>query len=215
MYDDHTERLKRKVKKQNRIISRQKIRLSEKDQIIAQQAKTIYWLTQQFASLHHTDITHLKEGQIPHEAKDHQTIPGGENIIFRTHYRGREIDHKKLWDWINEYFLKRLTYKYDWFALWRILKDSGLIQNSKTSTSDFVRQMNIWYRDVHTECVCNEGNVNLYRSGYLGKTEYKYWRKADFLEQMKPKQREEGFDRLNDLCVYLSENLNITLFYNE
>jgi len=219
---DQIKKLRKKNAEQEAIISQQKNLISQKDQTISDLSAAVRNLSN--PSSHPPCI----EGADPItevEAKDTETdcnygylMPNKlDNMIFRTQFNDQELDLQKLWHWINNHFMKRLTYKYDWFALWRILKDKGLIRNRMVSTRDFVKQMTAWFVNQAQECICNDGNVNLYRSGYLGKTEYSNWCREKFEEQLdkKPKQRIEGFDRLSDLCAEMTQDFKISSLFKE
>ena len=124
------------------------------------------------------------------------------NDIFRTVIKEGELDMQELWLWIDSHFIKRLTYQYDWMALWRILIDKKLIRNSRWQTRQFVDQMEAWFPDAPVKC--DAASINLYRSGYLGDHAYIDWNEEDFEEYKKGKQHIEGFHRLHELCKDLS-----------
>ena len=133
-------------------------------------------------------------------------VPEDDNLIFRTEVNGLPLDLERLKSWIEAYFIKRLANQYDWFALWRVLMDKHLIRNSKTTTRLFVEQMSKWFQDPPLPC--EEGSINLYRSGYLGETPSCDWNDEKFENRIKGKQRMNGYFRLHDLCGDLMADMN-------
>lgn len=128
-----------------------------------------------------------------------------ENVIFRRNHNGRQLDMPQLRDWIAVNFVPHLTAKYEWFALWRILMDEGLIACDQTGVAKFARQMNSWFPDAAVTCAA--AAVNLYKSGYLGSTPYRNWQRALFRNEKKDKQSMDGYQRLYRLCSELTESL--------
>ena len=103
--------------------------------------------------------------------------------------------------WIKVNFLPLVIQKYDWFALWRFLKDKDLLRETKVSR--FVNQMTSWFPSVNIPA--QEDAINLYKRGYLGDHPYNEWNKDLFLEKRNTKkQSEEGFDRLLGICFALA-----------
>lgn len=131
------------------------------------------------------------------------------NYIFKQNYlNGLSLDLEELKKCIKACFVNDICAKYDWFALWRILKDHDFLRDYKTST--FVRQMELWFGKEKLNGVA--AAMNLYRSGYLGNYSYKEWGKDAFLKKMKGKQSEEGFNRLSALCKFIEGELVLGRF---
>ncbi len=131
------------------------------------------------------------------------------NMIFVSTFRHRLPDGERefrlsaslLLKWIKANFLPRVSKRYDWFALWRFLKDKRLLTDTRVSR--FVEQMNLWFPSEDIPAVADA--VNLYKNGYLGNTPYLDWRQDEFTERRpSTKQTEEGFDRLLALCFSLA-----------
>ena len=132
-----------------------------------------------------------------------------ENKIFVTtfkyiHPEGERVCNLSmslLLKWIKTHFLPKINQKYDWFALWRFLKDKGLL--SETMVSRFVEQMKLWFPSESIPA--KEDAINLYKRGYLGDHPYTEWNKEAFLQKRNTsKQSEEGFDRLLGICYQLA-----------
>ena len=185
---------------QNKILKQKNSKLKKdlikKDHIIEELCESNLLLTRQSSSNLPAVIDTYSPIIVSKKTKE--TDVALENIIFRVNIPEGELDMQKLRQWINDYFIKRYTYQYDWFGLWRVLKDKGLIRNTQVSTRSFVKQMSRWFPDMAG--TCKDGSINLYRSGYLGKTEFCAWNQALFEDQMKEKQRLDGFTRLKELC---------------
>lgn len=113
------------------------------------------------------------------------------NYIFRE-----GVDLKLMWEWIRDHFLPAHKYDYDWFALLRYLADNNKLEKGiVTSNTKFAKQMNEWFPSYK----CQPHDVKLYRTGYLGNTPYRIWKKAIFLQQKGSNQKEEGFVHLNNI----------------
>ena len=195
-------RLLGKINEQEQQLNEQKHIISDKDRVIREQSETILLLTRDKSESRQTQHAH---SETETTAVDCEKPAALTNDIFREKLPEGELDLDKLWEWIGLHFLKRLTNQYDWFALWRVLKDKRLIRNTQLSTHAFVEQMRKWYPEYKDQC--KDGNVNLYRTGYLGKTEFSNWRQAIFEQTMKKKQRKEGYERLEELCRDLMTEL--------
>lgn len=112
------------------------------------------------------------------------------NYIF-----SKEVDLKLMWEWIRDHFLPAHKYDYDWFVLLRYLADNNMLKKGiKTSNTDFAKQMNEWFPSYG----CKPNGVKLYRTGYLGETQYRAWNKATFSNKIKAGQTIEGFNYLYD-----------------
>lgn len=157
------------------------------------------------------------------ELKNKNTVPAAErpsqlrNAIFKisvidpdTHQQ-RELQLVRLYNWIGEHFVSRLSARYEWFALWRMLYDKKLIEGTRAMTSKFAKQMNDWYPDAPYPCI--EGEVNRFRSGYLGQTPFSLWDENAYLSKLHGKQSYSAFRQLYDLCEDLKNTLKTDDFY--
>ena len=132
------------------------------------------------------------------------------NYVFKEKcFNGLSLDLDKLHNWVEKFFLPNVCAKYDWFALWRILQEKDFLRDHKTST--FVRQLTFWFGEEQMKGVA--AAINLYRSGYLGNYPHHKWDGGEFLRLMKGKQSEEGFNRLQALCIELHDELDIADFH--
>ena len=129
------------------------------------------------------------------------------NLIFETIHNGSKLDLNKLREWLEKNFVHRVVYNYDWFALWRYLKDHNLIRIDRYEVTDFVKQMRCWYPKAKLDKV--EEAVNLYKSGYLGDTPFNLWDERVFMQKKNTKQSIKGFRRLHSLCDDLNLYLNL------
>ena len=134
-----------------------------------------------------------------------------ESIVDSATHHTRQLQLAKLHRWIGEHFVNRLSARYEWFALWRILYDKKLIVGTRAMTSKFARQMNEWYPDAPSPCV--EGEVNRFRNGYLGQTPFTLWDEQTYLKQIQGKQSYSAFKQLYDLCNDLYMTLRVNDFY--
>ena len=135
--------------------------------------------------------------------------PVERNYIFKQNYlNGLTLNLVELKKRIKEKFFDDVCAKYDWFALWRILKDHDFLRDYKSST--FVKQMELWFGEEKLNGVA--AAMNIYRSGYLGNYSFKEWEKGAFLKKMKGKQSEDGYNRLSSLCGYLEKELDLASF---
>ena len=124
------------------------------------------------------------------------------NYIFK-----KEVDLKRLWEWIRDHFLPLHVHDYDWFALLRFLADNHLLEKGmKTSNPLFAKQMAEWFPSYG----CTANNVKIYRTGYLGATPHKQWNKAKFSHLHRSNQKIDGFNHLDKLC-----NSDLTLACEE
>ena len=129
------------------------------------------------------------------------------NLIFVEIHNGSKLDLNKLRKWLEENFVHRVVCNYDWFALWRYLKDHDLIRKDRYEVTDFVKQMRCWYPEAKLEKV--EEAINLYKSGYLGDTPFNLWDERVFMQKKNTKQSIKGFRRLHILCDDLNLYLNL------
>lgn len=128
-----------------------------------------------------------------------------ENLVFRKFVDRKVLDMEALYSWIAQSFLPRLTANYEWFALYRVLRDANLFESGKSKVSHFADQMSLWFPDAPYPCVA--GEVRRYNRGYLGNHPYADWDRKEFRTKMEDKQSMDGFTRLDDLCGLLSVEL--------
>lgn len=158
------------------------------------------------------DAADIKPVEEHTEEKKEEKKERAYNLVFKKRdFNGLCLDFEKLRDWIGANFVPNICAKYDWFALWRILKDHGFLKDDKTST--FVGQMKLWFGDEQMKGVA--AAINLYRSGYLGNYPFEEWKKGAFLEKrgIGSKQSEDGYTRLCSICLDLQKELQKAYFY--
>ena len=120
-------------------------------------------------------------------------MPDGERVF--------QLSMSLLLKWIKANFLPKVSKKYDWFALWRFLKDKNLLSDPKVTS--FVKQMNSWFPSEIIPAVADA--INDYKNGYLGDHPYYEWNRLVFLEKRpNTKQTEDSFKRLSSLCYDLA-----------
>ena len=129
-----------------------------------------------------------------------------ENRMFRRFADGRPVSMKKLYDWIDSEFRPQLTYKYDWFALWRVLRDNDMFDKDQDQAQTFADQMNEWF--PHALKPCTAGEINRFKRGYLGRTPHSAWDKNNFRLSQADKQTMDGYNRLDSLCSSLKETFD-------
>ena len=129
------------------------------------------------------------------------------NLIFVGMHKGSKLDLDKLREWLEENFVSRVVRYYDWFALWRFLKDHEIIRKDRYEVTAFVKQMRCWYPEAKLEKA--EEAVNLYKSGYLGDTPFRLWDEQVFEQKKNTKQSIKGFRRLYSLCADLELYLKL------
>ena len=132
------------------------------------------------------------------------------NIIFVETYKGSALNLDELREWLETNFVNRVVHNYDWFALWRYLKDHNLLRKDRYEITDFVKQLRCWYPEAKLEKV--EEAINLYKSGYLGDTPFKLWDEGVFMKKKNTKQSIKGFQKLHSLCTDLELYLNLDEF---
>lgn len=173
-----------------------------------------------------TDAEEVKDEEAGAEGvkgKDTVSVPTAErpsqlrNTIFKSSvidpgtHQQRELQLVRLYNWIGEHFVSRLSARYEWFALWRMLYDKKLIEGTRAMTSKFAKQMNDWYPDAPYPCI--EGEVNRFRNGYLGQTPFSLWDENAYLSKLHGKQSYSAFRQLYDLCEDLKNTLETDDFY--
>lgn len=173
-----------------------------------------------------TDAEEVKDEEAGAEGvkgKDTVSVPTAErpsqlrNAIFKSSvidpdtHQQRELQLVRLYNWIGEHFVSRLSARYEWFALWRMLYDKKLIEGTRAMTSKFAKQMNDWYPDAPYPCI--EGEVNRFRNGYLGQTPFSLWDENAYLSKLHGKQSYSAFRQLYDLCEDLKNTLETDDFY--
>ncbi len=128
-----------------------------------------------------------------------------ENLVFKKFVDGKPLNIEALFCWISQSFLPRLNANYEWFALYRVLRDMNLFESGMNKISKFAEQMNLWFPDAPYPCVA--GEVRRYNKGYLGDEPFEKWDRKVFRVRMEDKQSMDGFERLAELCGLLSEEL--------
>ena len=143
----------------------------------------------------------------PSEApKEEMAAVTVENIVFRRYIDGKPVDMGALHQWIADSFLPQQLYIYDWFALWRLLRDNDMFDKDKDLVQAFADQMNEWFPKAQKSC--SAGEVNRFKRGYLGETPHAQWNRAKFLQARDDKQTRDGYDRLDRLYISLAETFD-------
>ena len=128
-----------------------------------------------------------------------------ENLVFKKFVDGKPLDMEALFEWIAQSVVPRVNANYEWFALYRVLRDTNLFESGKSRVSNFAEQMNQWFPDAPYPCVAAE--VRRYNRGYLGDVPFAKWDRKAFYQKMDGKQSMDGFERLQQLCGSLSVEL--------
>ena len=129
------------------------------------------------------------------------------NQIFKRYHDRRPIDFAKLHYLIGSRFVYNIRFAYEWFALWKVLYELRLLEN--TTLTAFARQMFVWYPDAPK--MCRADSIGDYRSGYLGETPSTLWDEHDYIMSLKGNQSRTAFKRI---CLWndeLREMLRISL----
>ena len=124
------------------------------------------------------------------------------NTIIKKNHNGHPIDFESLHSMIDLCFVSQIRHSYDWLALWRVLYDQHLLED--TNQSAFARQMNEWYPDARK---CKTDSLNDYSSPYLGTKPFTCWNEEEFLRHKTSKQCVSGYRRLLYFCIDLHEKL--------
>ena len=204
---EQIKKLRKKNAEQEAIISQQKDMISKKDETISNLSAAVRNLSDSPSS--HPPCTEgadpktedVAENPISENDYGYRMPNKLDNLIFWENIEGKELDLQKLWRWIAGYFIKQLKYKYDWFALWKILIEKGFIRGSKQESIDFEKQMRKWFPDVKKPCKADA--INCYRYPYLGVTDSACWSEEMFEKKIRGKQRMNGFTRLKERCDYM------------
>jgi hypothetical protein len=146
------------------------------------------------------------EGALDDDDEEPQGMPGRKREIFRYAVDGHAVDQVKLYKWINTHFVPRITKAYEWFALWRVLRDKKLFEEGQDKAQGFADQMNSWFPDAAVHC--SAGEVNRFKRGYLGSTPHTLWEKGAFLRSKEEKQTTDGYNNLDKLCSTLEESFS-------
>lgn len=74
------------------------------------------------------------------------------NIIFRTIVDGKTLDLSKIREFLKCYVVDKITYKYEWMAVYLFLKDKGMLEID--TLVQFANQMNQkgWFEDAKIKC---------------------------------------------------------------
>lgn len=204
---DQIKKLRKKNAEQEAIISQQKSIISQKDETISNLSAAVRNLSFHPSShppcIEGADPKTEVEAENPKSDNDYgyQMPHKLDNLIFWETFGEKELDMQKLWRWITDYFIKQLKYKYDWFALWKILIEKGFIRGSKQESADFEKKMRRWFPDVKKPCKADA--INCYRYPYLGETDSANWTEEAFEKKRRGKQRMNGFTRLKERCDYM------------
>lgn len=138
------------------------------------------------------------------EEKDTDTENKLENKILKKNHDGKPIDFQRLQKTIEEAFVSKIGYGYEWLSLWRILYDLRLLED--ITLTAFAEQMNKWYPNAKKSC--NADNMGDYHNPYLGTTAFAQWDEDCFASQKTTKQSIGGYRRLYNDCETIKEALN-------
>lgn len=138
------------------------------------------------------------------EEKDTDTENKLENKVLKKNHNGKPIDFQTLHKLIETSFVAEIKYGYEWFALWRILYDLRLLED--TTLTSFAEQMNKWYPNAKKSC--NADNMGDYHNPYLGTTAFAQWDEDCFASKKTIKQSIGGYRRLYNDCETIKEALN-------
>lgn len=109
---------------------------------------------------------------------------------------------------IKDHCLIYIEKELDWFCLWKVLKDFGLLR-SNVAGEKFVTLMNNWYPDHHHPCSGN--GIHDYRPSYLGKTKVSDWKYNEFIEEKNRNNRNKvipkNFEPFKNACIKMKEAL--------
>lgn len=120
------------------------------------------------------------------------------NQVFKRYYERRPIDFTKLHHLIGSRFVCSIRFAYEWFALWKVLYELKLLEN--TTLTAFARQMFVWYPDAPK--MCRADSIGDYRGGYLGQTPSSLWNEHDYIMSLKGNQSRAAFKRI---CLWNDE----------
>ena len=99
--------------------------------------------------------------------------------IFKNNYDGKRIDFNHLRTAIENGCLPLIKKKNQWFCLWRVLTDLGLLINQCPQTK-FSMQMMEWFPEHHP--ACTKDSMHVYMTTHLRNVSYKNWNKAKYAE---------------------------------
>ena len=126
-----------------------------------------------------------------------------QNTILKKNHNGYPIDFEKIRQIIALHFICELCHFYDWLALWRILFDLKLLEDTRLST--FAEQMNSWFPNASKRCKAD--SMGDYSAPYLGAYPFASWTEEAFIDQKTTKQSLTGFRRICRLCETIREPL--------
>ena len=134
------------------------------------------------------------------------------NSIFKIEFNREQL--KKLWCWIQEYLIERISHPYQYLSLLIFLEyhHSLLLQEPHLSNKDMQDQMKAWYS--MSKVKCSADSLGTYRSGYFDKDIFSYvsWLNSNGEPPKGYKYKKDqsllGFQTLNRLCNDLELNLS-------
>ena len=145
-------------------------------------------------------LEELKDESTNSERRD--TLPL-ENRVLKKNHNGKRIDFQALHKILGESFVDEIKFGYEWLALWRILYDLSLLED--TTLTAFAEQMNKWYLDAKKPC--NADSMGDYFNPYLGSTEFVLWDENEFKKRKTSKQSINGYRLLYNDCEAIKEAL--------
>lgn len=135
------------------------------------------------------------------------------NYIFKTEFDQEKL--KRLWHWINKYFIEDVRYPNNYLSLLLFLENhhSSLLKKPSLTNSDMQNQMEAWFANAKIKCSADA--IGTYRNGYFKGNDFKYQKwlissgepPKDY--EYKKDQSLIGFQALNRLCN------NLELYYSE
>lgn len=134
------------------------------------------------------------------------------NYIFKCEFDQELL--KKLWCWINDYFINKIIYPYQYLSLLLFLErnHSLLLQKPHISNTEMQNQMMAWYSSSKVKCSAD--SLGTYRNGYFNSADFTYasWLNTNgdppFGYNYQKDQSLVGFQALVRLCNDLELNLS-------
>ena len=134
------------------------------------------------------------------------------NYIFKQTFKQEQL--KKLWRWINDYFIDKVGYPYQYLSLILFFENhpSQFLNQSHISNADMQTQIEAWYPKAKVKCSADA--IGTYRNGFCNKESFRYaqWINSEGVPptnyEYKKDQSSSGFMALCKLCNNLELNLS-------
>ena len=150
------------------------------------------------------DLDSIADSSSEDEVKT--TSPQSQNFIFRTRINGKTINLATVRRVVEDVVVKHIKYKYEWFAVYRIMYDMKILEELQLSR--FAEQMQAWFPEATVPCTAD--SLGDYATGHTVKA-FSLWNLTAFCNDHTKAQSTRGFNRLYCCCTELQDAMRIVL----